>query len=443
MEITILVLFLAVGILVGVLTTWLICKFYYASQGITPAELKSKYVLKQLWESEMQEVTRLASIIEKKELQIQEIKSDLGAAEQTSIHLNEKIGTQKKELQEFHFQMQSQFENLANKLFEEKSLKISHQNQLQLRQVLEPLRSKLDGFEKKVEDVYFSEAKQRASLQGEIKSLMELNQKISQEAKNLTDALKGDNKKQGNWGELILEKVLERSGLNKDSEYSIQYSSINGNGQRIQPDVVINLPDNKHLVIDSKVSLTSYERFVNGSNQKEQQEALKMHILSIRHHIKGLADKNYSSAKSLDCPDFVILFMPMESAFSAAVKADPEIFNYAWEQKIVIVSPTTLLATLKTVASIWKQEKQTRHAVDIARQAGALYDKFVGFVDDMKKVEHSIETIDKTYRAAMNKLQFGKGNLIGRAEKMKALGLKTVKKLPASVLESQLIDDAN
>ena len=441
MEITNLMLFLLMGLILGSLVTWLICKFYFSAKSITPGELKSKYVLKELWESEVEEVKRQNELLEKKEIQIQEIKADFGAAEQNVLNLQEKINSQKTELHEFHYQLQSQFEILANKLFEEKSLKLSHQNSLQLKQVLDPLRLKLDGFEKKVEDVYLNEAKQRASLQGEIKSLMELNQKISSEAKSLTEALKGDNKKQGNWGELILEKVLERSGLVRDREYSIQYSSINGNGQRIQPDVVINLPDGKHLIIDSKVSLTSYERFINSNSQPVQNEALKAHILSIRHHVKGLATKNYASAKSLDCPDFVILFLPIESAFSAAVKSDPEIFNYAWDQKIVIVSPTTLLATLKTVASIWKQEKQTRHAMDIARQAGALYDKFVGFVEDMKKVETSLESADKSYRLAMNKLQFGKGNLIGRAEKIKALGLKTSKNLPNSVLQSQLEED--
>ncbi len=441
MEITNLMLFLLMGLILGSLVTWLICKFYFSAKSITPGELKSKYVLKELWESEVEEVKRQNEVLEKKEIQIQEIKADFGAAEQNVLNLQEKINSQKTELHEFHYQLQSQFEILANKLFEEKSLKLSHQNSLQLKQVLDPLRLKLDGFEKKVEDVYLNEAKQRASLQGEIKSLMELNQKISSEAKSLTEALKGDNKKQGNWGELILEKVLERSGLVRDREYSIQYSSINGSGQRIQPDVVINLPDGKHLIIDSKVSLTSYERFINSNSQPVQNEALKAHILSIRHHVKGLAAKNYASAKSLDCPDFVILFLPIESAFSAAVKADPDIFNYAWDQKIVIVSPTTLLATLKTVASIWKQEKQTRHAMDIARQAGALYDKFVGFVEDMKKVETSLESADKSYRLAMNKLQFGKGNLIGRAEKIKALGLKTSKNLPNSVLQSQLEED--
>ena len=435
-------LFLLLGLAIGTLVTWLVCKFYFSAKSITPGELKNNYVSKALWENEVQEVQRQNDLLEKKELQMQEVRAELGAAEQNILNLQEKIKSQKSDLHEFHFQLQSQFEILANKLFEEKSQKISHQNRLHLQQVLNPLKLKLDGFEKKVEDVYINEAKQRASLQGEIKSLMELNHKISAEAKNLTEALKGDNKKQGNWGELILEKVLERSGLMKDREYAIQYSTINGNGQRIQPDVIINLPDGKHLIIDSKVSLVSYERFVNSTSQTVGNEALKAHVLSIRHHVKGLADKNYSSAKSLDCPDFVILFLPIESAFSAAVKSDPDIFNYAWEQKIVIVSPTTLLATLKTVASIWKQEKQTRHAMDIARQAGALYDKFVGFVEDMKKVESSLESADKSYRLAMNKLQFGKGNLIGRAEKIRALGLKTSKKLPPSVLESQLEEDA-
>lgn len=438
METTTLLLFLFLGLIVGALAAWLISKFYFSSKQITPSELQERYVLKELWIAEKEEVARQIALVERKEIQLQQVMTDLGGAEQNVANLSEKLDSQHKEMEEAHLQMHHRFENLANKLLEEKAAKFSEHNQLQINQLLSPFKMQLEIFQKQVTEVYKSEARERFTLQGEIKSLVDLNQKISQEAKNLTEALKGDNKKQGNWGELILEKVLERSGLSKGQEYEVQYSTQNETGKRIQPDVVVHLPDGKHLILDAKVTLTAYERFVNSESESAQTSNLKAHLLSVRTHVAGLAEKNYASAKALDSPDFVMLFMPIESAFSAAIQADPELFNYAWDRKIVIVSPTTLLATLKTVASLWKQEKQTRHALDIARQAGSLYDKFVGFIDDMKKIESTLNQADRAYHAAMNKLQFGKGNLVGRAEKIRELGVKTSKRLPDTVLQNQL-----
>ncbi len=440
MEATYLILFLMLGLLIGILMTWLISKFYYSAKSITPGELKSNYVSKELFKSEQEENARLNLIIEKKDLQLQQVLTDLGGAEQQVALLTQRFETHKEEIAANEEQLELRFEKLANKLLDEKADKFSLHSQAQLNHLLLPFKNQLEVFQKQVTEVYKSEARERFTLQGEIKSLLDLNQKISQEAKNLTDALKGDNKTQGNWGELILEKILERSGLTRGNEYEVQVSSLNGEGNRIQPDVVINLPEGKHLIIDSKVSLNAYEQFVNASEASDQAEALKRHLLSIRSHIKGLSEKNYASARKLNTPDFVLIFMPIESAFSAAIQSDSDLFNYAWDRKIVLVSPTTLLATLRTISSIWKQEKQTRYAVDIANQAGSLYDKFVGFVDDMKKIESSIQQTDKAFHAAMNKLQFGKGNLIRRAEKIKALGIKTSKKLPDSILEDESDD---
>jgi DNA recombination protein RmuC len=378
---------------------------------------------------------RLQNLLGEKENLLLESKQKMGAADQEIVHLKERLDTQKKEVEDTHLKMEQRFELLANKLLEEKSEKFTKQNSKQLEAILHPFKEKISTFEKKVNDVYQQEAKDRSSLKGEIKTLVELNQKISAEAQNLARALKGDSKKQGNWGEFILEKVLERSGLQKGQEYEVQFSTTNDNGRRIQPDVIVHLPDKKHLVIDSKVSLVAYEQVINAENEAERLEHLKSHLLSLKNHIKGLSEKNYAAAKDIDSPEFVLLFVPIESSFAIAVQEDNDLFQYAWERKIVLVSPSTLLATLRTVASLWKQEKQTKNALEIARQAGGLYDKFVGFIDDMQKIEASIENAEKAYKNAFNKLQSGSGNLIRRAEKIRDLGVKTSKNLPESLKE--------
>jgi DNA recombination protein RmuC len=258
--------------------------------------------------------------------------------------------------------------------------------------------------------------------------------KISDEANNLTKALKGDVKKQGNWGEVILERILERSGLTEGREYEKQVSVISENGLRFQPDVVIHLPDQKHIVVDSKVSLVAYERLVNIEPDKDRSAFVKEHLLSIRTHIKILSEKHYQNAQGFNSPDFVLLFVPIESSFSIAVQEDHDLFSYAWDNKVVIVSPSTLLATLRTIASIWQQENQTRNALEIARQSGALYDKFVSFIADIESIGRSIESTRKTYDQATNKLYIGAGNLVKRAENIKKLGAKTTKEMPADKL---------
>jgi len=342
-------------------------------------------------------------------------------------NLTEKINIQKEEFEALHQKLNKEFELIASKILRENSKDISEIHNKNITDILSPLKEKISSFEKKVEEAYDKELRDKIDLKAELKSLHELNKRISDEANNLTKALKGDNKKQGNWGEIVLERVLERSGLNKGQEYELQYSVQNDENKRIQPDVVVFLPEKKHIIIDAKVSLIAYERFINADNEDDKQKFIKEHISSVKNHISLLSEKKYHDAEGLISPEFVLLFMPIESSFSAALQNDSELFSFAWDKKIVIVSPTTLLATLRTIASIWKQENQTKNAIEIARQGGALYDKLVSFVNDLIKIGNNIESLSATHSEAMKKLQTGTGNLIGRAENIKKLGAKTSK----------------
>jgi DNA recombination protein RmuC len=363
--------------------------------------------------------------------------SRLAKAEQVFQSQEEKLTTLKAELENIHKKYSVEFENIANKILDEKSKKFTDQNKINIELILNPLKEKIKDFETKVEKAYKTESDERITLKTEIKNLIDLNKQVSEEANNLARALKGENKLQGNWGELILEKVLERSGLIKDQEYILQYNASNDEGKRIQPDAVIMLPDNKHIIVDSKVSLIGYEAYVNASSTEDKDKYVKEHISSVRNHIKSLSEKNYQSSASFNTPDFVLLFIPIESSFSVAVQMDQEMFNFAWDRKIVIVSPSTLLATLRTIASIWKQERQTRNAIEIAKQSGALYDKFVGFIDDMDKIGKGIEASRTAYDNALNKLHKGSGNLVKRAQDIEKLGAKTTKQLPAKFIENE------
>jgi DNA recombination protein RmuC len=363
--------------------------------------------------------------------------SRLVKAEQVFLNQEEKLTTLKSELENINKKYTIEFENIANKILDDKSKKFTDQNKLNLENILTPLKEKIKDFENKVDKAYKTESDERITLKAEIKNLVDLNKQVSEEANNLAKALKGENKLQGNWGELILEKVLERSGLIKDQEYRLQFSTNNEEGKRIQPDAVIMLPDNKHIIVDSKVSLVAYEAFVNAANVEEQDKLIKDHISSVRNHVKSLSEKNYQSSLEFNTPDFVLLFIPIESSFSIAVQADQELFNYAWDRKIVIVSPSTLLATLRTIASIWKQERQTKNAIEIAKQSGALYDKFVGFVEDMEKIGKSIDTSKTAYDSAINKLHKGSGNLVKRAQDIEKLGAKTTKQLSSKFIENE------
>lgn len=326
-----------------------------------------------------------------------------------------------------------QFENLAQKIFDEKSDKMTAQNSRQLENILSPLREKLKDFEKKVEDTYVSEQKDRSHLKGEISKLIELNQTMSKDAQNLTLALKGENKTQGNWGELILENILERSGLRKGEEYFTQETVKGLGGETLRPDVIVKLPEGKHLIVDSKMTLIAYEASVSAGSEAERDKFAIAHVESLKRHISDLSDKKYHLADQVVSPDFVMLFMPIEPAFAMAFRLKPELFEQAWDKNVAIVSPTTLLSTLRTVASLWKQERQQRNALEIAKRGGELYDKFAGIVNDLETVGERINSVQKAHTDVMNKFSNGRGNLISQVQKLKDLGAKAEKSLPAPI----------
>lgn len=350
-------------------------------------------------------------------------------------NLEQKLAEQKQEVEALQQRLSKEFENLANRIFEEKSEKFVRQNRDSLDVVLNPLKEKMDEFKKKVEDTHIENSKEQSRLAEQIRNLTDLNQGMREDAVNLTKALKGESKTQGNWGEVILERILERSGLIKGQEYTVQESFVNEEGRRQQPDVIIKLPDNKNIIVDSKVSLTAYERYSSEGNQEEQQRWLKDHIRSVREHIKQLSDKRYHELYQINTPDFVLLFIPIESAFSLAVQSDSEIFNDAFDKHIVIVTTSTLLATLRTIASIWKQEYQNQNVLEIARIGGALHDKFVGFIEDVKKVGEHMDKSKSFYEESMKKLYLGSGNIVRQTQKLKDLGAKASKSIPQSLLD--------
>ncbi len=352
-----------------------------------------------------------------------------------NIDLQEKLSAQKTEIEQLQQRFKTEFENLANKILEEKSIKFTEQNRVNLDLVLNPLKEKIKDFEDKVEKTYKTESSERISLKEQIKNLLDLNKQLSSEANNLATALKGDNKMQGNWGEMVLEKILESSGLIKDQEYRTQVITTNIEGDRIKPDVMVFLPEQKHLIIDSKVSLVAYSQMISSTDDTERSKATALHIQSVKNHIKLLSEKGYQTAAGHNTPDFVLLFMPIEPAFSVVMQADPEIYQFAWDKKIVIVSPTTLLATLRTVASIWKQERQVKNALLIAEEGGKMYDKLVLFIADMISIGKKMDGAKEDYVEAMKKLTDGSGNLIGKAQKMKELGAKAQKTLPQTLIE--------
>ena len=338
-------------------------------------------------------------------------------------------------LNETKRELQIQFENLANQIFEEKTKTFADQSKANLATILTPFKEKIAEFEKKVTDVYNTEGKERHSLIKEVQRLQELNQKIGVDAENLTKALKGDTKTQGAWGEIILERILEESGLRKGIEYDTQGGFRDAQGKLLKPDVVVHLPEEKDIIIDSKVSLVAYEKYVRAENDEERDRAVKEHLISINAHLRNLESKRYDELPGIKSLDFVLMFIPIESAFMLAIGKDSEIFRKAFDQNIMIVSPTTLLVTLRTIQNIWRYEHQNKNALEIAKKAGDLYGKFVGFVDDLEKIGDQINNARKAYDGAHNKLVSGKGNLISRTQTLIDLGVKSRKQLPASVLE--------
>ncbi|MHB0819514.1 DNA recombination protein RmuC [Stutzerimonas stutzeri] len=366
-----------------------------------------------------------------------ELRTLSAAHASVSAELNEQQKAHQQRLEDLQGardELRAQFAELASKIFEEREQRFAETSHERLGQLLDPLKERIQSFEKRVEESYQHEARERFSLARELERLQQLNQRLGDEATNLTRALQGQ-KTQGNWGELILERVLEHAGLEKGREYHTQVSLKSADGERFQPDVLIRLPGDKQVVVDAKVSLTAYQMLTSAEDEDSRAQALRQHVLSLRNHLKGLSLKDYQRLDGLQSLDFVLLFVPIEAAFAAALQADPELFQEAYGKHIVIVSPTTLLATLRVIDSLWRQERQSQNAREIAERAGALYDKFVAFIQDLDEIGSRLQQLDRAYLGARNKLTDGRGNLIGRAEQLKLLGARASKRLPADWLE--------
>lgn len=440
-------IFLIIGIIIGSIVVWFIRKYKFeASKGVPQSqvdELTSKLSTLNIDKSRAEErnvnfennLNEVKKELTDERLKVITLKSELAKSQADYSNLQEKLQDHKIETEQIQQKFTNEFENLANKILEDKSKRFTEQNKINIDEILKPLNEKISDFQKKVEETYDKESQQRFSLKTEIGKLYDLNQQMSKEANNLTNAIKGESQTQGNWGEMILESILEKSGLVKGREFLVQESMTNEEGKRQKPDVIINLPEKKNMVIDSKVSLTAYDRYFSTEDKNQRAIELKGHITSIRNHIKELSQKNYQSIYQINNPDFVLMFLPIEPAFGLAVQYDHNLFYDAFEKNIVIVSPSTLLATLRTISSIWRQENQNRNAMEIARQGGALYDKFVSFVEDLIEVGKKMQTTQKIYEEAMSKLHRGSGNLVKRAQDIKDLGAKTSKALPQTLLD--------
>lgn len=372
-----------------------------------------------------------------RDAQQSELRALSAAHAAVTAELNEQQKTHEQRLEDLQGardELRAQFAELAGKIFEEREQRFAEASHERLGQLLDPLKERIQSFEKRVEESYQNEARERFSLAKELERLQQLNQRLGDEATNLTRALQGQ-KTQGNWGELILERVLEHAGLEKGREYHTQVSLRSADGERFQPDVLIQLPGDKQVVVDAKVSLTAYQALICAEDEGSRALALKQHVLSLRNHLKGLSLKDYQRLEGLQSLDFVLLFVPIEAAFAAALQGDPDLFQEAYSKHIVIVSPTTLLATLRVIDSLWRQERQSQNAREIAERAGALYDKFAAFIQDLDEIGNRLQQLDKAYIGARNKLTDGRGNLVGRAEQLKLLGARASKRLPADWLE--------
>ncbi len=352
--------------------------------------------------------------------------------------LNRRLEEQVKEQEVLQKQMQEKFENLANKILEQKSAKFTEANKENLKHVLEPLDKDIKEFRKKIEDMHEKDVSQHASMKEFLGNLQNAQTQLSEEARNLTTALKGDSKKQGDWGEFILERTLEASGLEKGREFSMQETF-----DRQRPDAIIRLPEERAIVVDAKVSLTAYERFISETDEEQRKKALKEHLQSVKKHIDELSEKDYPAIEKINTPDFVLLFVPVEPAFGEALRADPNLYQYAFEKKIVLVTSTTLMATIKTVANLWKLEKQNKHARDVAKRAGLLYDKFVGFLESMDEIGKALGKASSAHQTAVERLSTGSGHLVGQVEKLRKMGIQTKKELPSSFSQITEKNEAN
>ncbi len=424
--------FLFIGILLSAVATWLILRS--ANKGNLEASTE-KIAMLQL------QIDELKSELSEKERSLIELTSQFGAKEAELKNLNSRLQEQKQEMLEIREKFTTEFRNLANDILEEKTKKFTEQNKSSLEDILKPLGEKIKDFEKKVTETYDRESKERFSLAREVKQLAELNQQISKEANSLTKALKGESKTQGNWGEVILESILERTGLRKGYEYTVQDSYTTDDNRRYQSDVIVHYPGERSIVIDSKVTLTAYENYASAEEDAKKEAAIKAHLTSVKNHINELASKNYQDIAEIKTLDFVVMFMPIEPAYLLAIQNEPQLWNYAYEKRILLMSPTNLVAVLKMIDSLWKQEYQSRNVLEIARQGGELYDKFVGLTEDLIDIGTKLRQTQKSYEASMNKLSTGKGNLVKKAQDLQKLGVKTKKQLPENLVRRALDND--
>ena len=426
------ILFILTGLGVGCLAGWFIAKFKFAAEfqsnqsAILVEQEKNRALLIQL--------TELKKLLETERQHVLEANNNLATTEADYRNLQDKLFEQKKQVEELNEKFAHQFRNLANEIFEEKSRKFTEQNKSNIFDLLKPLGEKIIEFEKRVEDTHKDNISRNSALREQLENLQKLNVQMTREAENLTRALRGDTKTQGAWGEFILESILEKSGLERDREYTIQesFSTIEG---RLRPDVIIRLPERKHVIIDSKVSLTAYNNFVNAASEDDKVTFLKHHLTSIRQHMKLLSEKNYQKNISESSLDFVIMFIPIEPAYILAIQSEKTLYEEALERRIVFVSPTLLIPSLQLIKNTWKQEYQTRHVLDIATKAGDLYDKFVGFTDDLINLGKHMDISKKHYEESLKKLSMGSGNIVRRIEDLKKLGARTSKTMDPNLLK--------
>lgn len=423
------ILYILIGIIIGGTLAWAV----FRNKGT--AKLAS---IEQRANMLSQENTSLKSELEEKTGEIIKLNTSLASKETELQNIGERIKEQKEELTQLREKFNLEFKNLANEILEEKTKKFTEQNKNNLGEILNPLNEKLKEFEKKVEETYDKEAQQRFSLKEEVKRLAELNQQVSKEANSLTQALKGESKTQGNWGEVILESILEKTGLRKDEEYFVQESYTSDDGKRLQPDVIVHYPGERSIVIDSKVSLTAYERYTAANEDAGKESELKAHIISVKKHIDELSSKNYSDLKQIKTLDFVVMFMPIEPSYLVAIQADPTLWSYAYEKRVLLISPTNIVAILKMVESLWKQEYQSKNVMKIAEQGGKLYDEFVLLANELLNLGKKIKEADKLYEDSMKRISEGRGNLVKRVTDLKELGVKHKRQLPDKLVERAL-----
>ncbi|HEX5170969.1 MAG TPA: DNA recombination protein RmuC [Cyclobacteriaceae bacterium] len=430
------IIWILAGIAIGGTTGWVIARYKFAADQQRESSL---FLIEQEKTKALhQQLSELKSTVDAEHTKVIELNNELATAEANYRNLEEKLQEkleeQKTQLSELQDKFTTQFKNLANDIFEEKSKKFTEQNKTNLFDLLKPLGEKITEFEKRVDQTHKDSVEKNAGLFSELKHLKDLNLQMSEDARNLTRALKGDTKTQGAWGEMILESILEKSGLEKNREYVVQEAYLTSEGRRQQPDIVVHLPDKRHIIIDSKVSLTAYDSYVNAETDVERDSHVKSHLQSIRQHMRTLSNKNYQKNYSDNGLDFVIMFIPLEPSYLLAIQNDPSLYVEGLEKRIVFVSPTLLLPSLQLIKNVWKQEYQNQNVIEIAKRAGDLYDKFVGFSDDLLMLGRHLDTSKKFYEESMKKLSVGSGNLVSKVEHLKKLGAKADKSIDPKLI---------